>query len=83
MRHHSKDNNGIKPSGNRCGATRKVIFKTERGALNRAVEIFNEDTNRKATTDQFRAYVCEYCGKYHLTTKGLRNSPNTEYVNAN
>jgi hypothetical protein len=54
----------------RCGPTKKVMFKTRRGAEIRAQEIIEEESNRKYHANAFRIYQCEYCGKYHLTTKG-------------
>jgi len=67
---HLKEFNQQKPKfGGRCGRTGKVIFRTEKGALNRGYEILDGDTYRRESTNQFRAYVCEFCGFYHLTGK--------------
>jgi hypothetical protein len=55
----------------RCGFTGKVMFKKEKGALNRADDIMKDKGNRRYTPNQFRAYLCEYCGSYHLTGKLL------------
>lgn len=53
----------------KCGVTKKVMFKTEKGAIIRGVEILEESTNRKVTPSKFRAYRCEFCGEFHLTGK--------------
>lgn len=51
---------------NRCGVTRKVIFRSERSALDRGGEIL-EAGARGAR--HFRAYACQYCGGYHISSK--------------
>lgn len=50
----------------RCGATRKVCFKSHAAAMARACEILGGDDPRAM---QFRAYRCEYCGLFHITSK--------------
>lgn len=58
-----------------CGPTSKRGFNTERGALNRAQEIFDgQGMENKDMPRTFRAYKCEFCGKYHLTAKEGRGS---------
>ena len=55
----------------KCGVTKKIVFKTHEGALIRGGEILCENSNRRSTPQQFRAYKCEYCGGYHITGKQL------------
>jgi hypothetical protein len=55
----------------KCGPTKKVMFKTRRGAEIRAQEILDEESNRKYKVNSFRIYHCIYCNSYHLTTKPL------------
>jgi len=50
----------------RCGPTKKVCFKTAEAAHVRAGEILSEpDCNAK----EFRAYLCQYCNQWHLSSK--------------
>ncbi len=53
----------------KCGPTGKTIFKSETAAQNRIKEIATQPSNRRVNATKFRTYVCEYCGKIHLTTK--------------
>lgn len=55
----------------RCGMTGKVMFKKEKGAMNRAEEIIQNKGNRRYTPNQFRVYKCEFCNAFHLTGKPL------------
>lgn len=58
-----------------CGPTKKRGFKTEKGAINRIQEIFDgQGIENKHTPNSLRAYKCEYCGNYHLTSKESRGS---------
>jgi len=50
-------------SKDRCGATRKVRFKSEAHALNRIKEIRSEGMAAK----WLRPYFCQFCGGYHFT----------------
>lgn len=63
----------------KCGVTRKIGFRTHAGALNRAAEIMQQtedgESNRRVTPGQWRAYLCEFCGMYHLTGKILKFVP--------
>lgn len=63
----------------RCGVTRKVGFRTQNGALNRAAEIMQEDesgeSNRRKQPMGWRAYHCIYCNGWHLTSKVLQFRP--------
>lgn len=59
---------GGKPK-TRCGHTGKVSFKTEEGALNRGGQIWDEGGNRRFTPNQWRAYRCQYCNSFHLTSQ--------------
>ena len=57
------------PNVPRCGATRKIMFKSHEAAVLRAGEILDQpDANAK----QFRAFRCVYCDGWHLTSKDLR-----------
>jgi hypothetical protein len=56
----------------RCGATGKVIFRTEGGAKKRIKEILSEETNR--CNGYLRAFQCHRCGFWHVTSK-----PNERY----
>jgi hypothetical protein len=75
MRHQIKDRM-IRPRElrtkprTRCGFTDKVCFPSERSALERAGEILDGQHNRRATNraSNFRAYRCEYCSQFHLTS---------------
>jgi len=49
----------------KCGATGKIMFKTHEAALERAAEIMGQDQ----TASLKRAYKCQYCGKYHITSQ--------------
>lgn len=51
----------------RCGATGKVIFRTEGAAKKRIKEILTEETNR--CNGYLRAFPCNRCGYWHLTSK--------------
>jgi hypothetical protein len=46
--------------GHMCGPTRKKRYKSHEDAVAHGAEIFGGN---------FRAYVCRYCGGWHLTTK--------------
>lgn len=50
----------------RCGMTRKRMFKSVDDALQRAADIMDSG---EARTNVFRAYECGYCGQFHLTSK--------------
>lgn len=52
-------------SKDRCGATRKVRFKSEAHANWRIKEIQQEGMNAR----RLDAYHCDYCGGFHLTSK--------------
>lgn len=58
-----------------CGRS-KIVFETEKKALNfikfNADEIL-EETGRAPT----RAYYCQCCGGYHVTSQGAYNKPYT------
>lgn len=56
----------------RCGATGKVIFRTEGGAKKRIKEILSEESNR--CNGYLRAFPCNRCGFWHVTSK-----PNDRY----
>lgn len=49
----------------RCGATKKVCFKSIDDALSRAGDIFDSG---KARCRGMRGYKCGYCGMYHLSS---------------
>lgn len=51
----------------RCGATGKVIFRTEGAAKKRIKEILLGESNR--CHDYMRAFRCWRCGYWHLTSK--------------
>lgn len=51
-----------------CGKTRKRMFKTEKGAQLRGMEIGQENENFNG----FRVYKCMFCGFYHLTTQEIK-----------
>lgn len=55
--------------GHRCGPTGKAIFKSLRSAMDRAEEIRVESSNSVRFK---RAYRCDFCGWYHLTSKPAR-----------
>jgi hypothetical protein len=55
----------------KCGVTKKVIFKSYNSAIVRITQILSDESNKDYTPRQFRAYKCEYCGKYHLTSKEI------------
>lgn len=55
----------------KCGVTGKIMFKKQTGALQRAKEILEENSNRRYHPNTFRVYHCIYCDSYHLTTKPL------------
>ena len=50
----------------KCGATGKVIFRTEAAAKKRIKEILSEDFNR--CNNYLRAFPCIRCGYWHLTS---------------
>ena len=50
----------------RCGATGKVIFRTEGAAKKRVKEILMGETNR--CHGYLRAFPCGMCGFWHLTS---------------
>mgnify|MGYP001608149830 CR=1 FL=1 len=56
----------LKSLPTRCGPTSKVIFKSYNAAIFRAEEILKSESSR---SNYFRAYKCEYCGFWHLTSK--------------
>lgn len=62
-RHFTPTNNKL----GRCGATGKVIFRTEGAAKKRVKEILTEESNR--CNDYLRAFICPRCGYWHLTSK--------------
>lgn len=64
----------------RCGVTGKVMFRSHKAALIRASEIVEEQTNRRISPDQWRAYQCEFCGGFHLTGKILQFIPREPYA---
>lgn len=49
----------------KCGLTGKVMFGSQEHAFQRGGEILAGDPHAVS----FRAYRCEFCGKFHLTTK--------------
>ena len=49
----------------RCGMTGKRRFHSQEAALIRGGEILTEPRCRQR---EFRAYLCEYCAGWHLTT---------------
>lgn len=51
-----------------CHLTGKVRFGTHEAALQRAGEILASGARR---CTQFRAYLCDHCAGYHLTSKPL------------
>jgi len=51
----------------RCGATGKVIFRTEGAAKKRVKEILMGETDR--CDGYLRAFQCNRCGFWHLTSK--------------
>lgn len=55
----------------KCGVTKKVMFKSYGHATNKIGEILDnkDNSNRKFTPNMWRAYSCEYCGGWHITTK--------------
>jgi len=66
--------------GHRCGPTGKHRFKSAAHALHRAAEILNSydadpDSDQPEPAKQYtqpktlRAYLCQFCGGYHLTSK--------------
>lgn len=50
----------------RCPHTHKTRFVTHEAALQRAGEIL---TGRNPRATAFRAYRCDKCGGYHITSK--------------
>ena len=63
----------------RCGATGKVIFRTEGAAKKRIKEILTEETNR--CHDYMRAFQCLRCGFWHLTSATYQYKPKETYAN--
>ncbi len=61
----------------RCGATGKVIFRTEGGAKKRIKEILTEESNR--CNGYMRAFPCNRCGFWHVTSKS--NDRNHQGIN--
>ena len=57
----------------RCGATSKVIFRTEGSAQKRIKEILTQETNR--CHNYLRAFPCQMCGFWHLTSKSNQYQP--------
>ena len=49
----------------RCGATRKVLFNSHEAAMLRAGEILDGESD----ATWLRAYRCQFCGGWHLTSK--------------
>lgn len=49
----------------KCGHTGKVCFKSHQHAMHRAMTILSN----MAGNGQFRAYECQWCGLWHLTSK--------------
>jgi hypothetical protein len=49
----------------RCGATKKVCFKSIDAALSRAADIMESG---KARCRGMRGFKCSSCGFYHLTS---------------
>ena len=75
-RHFTPTNNKL----GRCGATGKVIFRTEGAAKKRIKEILTDETNR--CNDYLRAFSCLRCGYWHLTSKPnerIQNQPINTY----
>lgn len=62
-RHSTPTNNKL----GRCGATGKVIFRSEGAAKKRVKEILLGETNR--CHGYLRAFPCPMCGFWHLTSK--------------
>lgn len=58
----------------RCGATGKVIFRTEGVAKKRIKEILTEGSNR--CNGYMRAFPCNRCGFWHVTSKLNDHKPN-------
>lgn len=56
----------------KCGFTGKQVFKSHEKALSRGGEILASMTNRKSKPVFFRAYQCEYCDGYHLSSSKQR-----------
>jgi len=62
----------------RCGATGKVIFRTEGAAKKRVKEILMEETNR--CNGYLRAFPCGRCGYWHLTSKPNEYRPKSDLI---
>jgi hypothetical protein len=54
-----------KPRAAKYGPTRKVCFPSHEAALARAGEILQEADS----PGFFRAYLCQFCNPYHLSTR--------------
>jgi hypothetical protein len=63
----------------RCGATGKVIFRTEGSAKKRIKEILTAETNR--CHDYMRAFPCIRCGYWHLTSAPNQFKPQPNICN--
>lgn len=66
MRHRNKALAPRRHEGTRCWKDGKKIFKTVAHAMNRAAQLI---TRRGWASNEARAYLCEHCGGYHLTSK--------------
>jgi len=80
MNYKRPEKKGSSSKLGRCGATGKVIFRTEGAAKYRIKEILSGETNR--CHDYMRAFQCSRCGYWHLTSAPLQYKPKQEICNS-